>query len=160
MDSDEIALVASPPESTPVPILVAPSRKVTMPVGVALVAAFGWWLWLSRKEPMGRLVTGVAAWLFLADLFVPAYRNNYNDVLILNVAALGLILSAGVPYGLWACGVALLLGWGIDLLVPTQAWLINLPSLCFTVAAILFLFSFDKRLKPGKLPPRRPVRTA
>ena len=41
---------------------------------------------------------------------------------------------------LWPCVVALPLGWYVYLAVPDQAAVINLPTLCFTVGALLFLF--------------------
>ena len=57
------------------------------PVLLAWVAPFLVWLWFSRKLSLEILLPAVAAWAFLADLFVPAYRNSYNDVLILDVMA-------------------------------------------------------------------------
>ena len=97
------------------------------------------WLWLTRNQQIEKLLLGVAAWFFLIDLFLPAYRNNYNDVLILNVAALGLIASTTFPLAGWACVLALPLGWIVYVAAPTQPWLINLSSFFFTLGAILFL---------------------
>jgi hypothetical protein len=100
----------------------------------------GIWLWFSRRYPAERLLSRLAAWLFLVDLFLPAFRNSYNDVLILNVVAAGLIATERLPWGLWPCLLALPLGWGVYAFSPDQAWLINLPSLSFTLGALLFLF--------------------
>jgi hypothetical protein len=98
------------------------------------------WLWMTRDQRIEILLLGVAAWFFLADLFVPAYRNSYNDVLILNVMALGLIAAPMFRRIDWACLLlALPLGWIIYVVAPTQAWLINLPSFFFTLGVILFL---------------------
>jgi len=43
----------------------------------------------------------------------------------------------------------LVLGLGIYITAPTQAWLINLPTLLFTIGAALFLFS-PKNLQMAK----------
>ena len=114
-------------------------------------ALFIGWLWMTRDQRIEILLLGVAAWFFLADLFVPAYRNSYNDVLILNVAALGIIAVPTFLRASWVCLLlALPLGWIIYVVAPTQAWLIDLPSLFFTLGASLFLvasLSFPKYQK-------------
>jgi len=107
---------------------------------LAVVAPFGIWLWYSRNLRAEDLLPGLAGWLFLADLFLPAYRNNYNDVLILDVVAAGLVASMRFPWAAWPCALALPVGWAVYAFEPEQAWLINLPSAFFTVGAILFLF--------------------
>ncbi|HUB68119.1 MAG TPA: glycosyltransferase 87 family protein [Candidatus Methylacidiphilales bacterium] len=122
------------------------------PVELALVAPFGLWLWLSRGERAEKLLAGMAAWLFLADFFLPAYRNSYVDVLIINLAGLGLISSAKFPVELWPCLPALPVGWAVYLLaVPsTPAWIINLPAFLFTTGAIFFLFFSSISVKPAR----------
>jgi hypothetical protein len=107
---------------------------------LAVAVAFGLWLGWSRRRRMEELLVGLAAWFFLADLCLPAYRNSYNDVLILNVVALGLVASARNPWAVWPCLLALPLGWGVYVVAPTEAWIINLPSFFFALGAILFLF--------------------
>jgi len=109
------------------------------PFVLAVAVPFSLWLWLSRRQPTERLLPGLAACFFLADLFLPAYRDNYNDVLILNFVALGLIASTRFPWtACHAGGVAD--GWAVYAFAPEQVWLINLPTLFFTLGAILFLF--------------------
>ncbi len=120
-----------------------------LPVLLVAGIPFALWLWFSRMERIERLLVGLAAWMFIIDLFLPAYRNNYNDLLILNVFALGLIGASRIPWGMWPCMIALPLGWYVYLAVPEQPWIINLPSFCFTVGAILFLFL------PGSSPQRQ-----
>jgi hypothetical protein len=112
---------------------------------LAVAAAFGLWLGWLRRRPVEELLAGVAAWFFLADLCLPAYRNSYNDVLILNVVALGLVGSARIPWAVWPCLLALPLGWGVYIMAPTAAWLINLPSVFFMLGAVLFLFFAGRR---------------
>ena len=107
------------------------------------------WLWRSRELRIEALLAGIAVWFFVIDLFLPAYRNSYNDVLILNVVALGLMTATKVSRGIWPCLLALVLGLGIYITAPTQAWLINLPTLLFTIGAALFLFS-PKNLQMAK----------
>jgi hypothetical protein len=104
------------------------------------------WLWLSRAAPVEGLLVGLAAWMFILDLFLPSYRNNYNDILILNIFALALIRSSRIPWGVWPCLVAIPLGWYVYAAVPEQAVVINLPTFCFTVGVLVFLFSSSASL--------------
>lgn len=122
-----------------------------LPLILALVVSFALWLWLSRDQRLEALLLGMTAWLFLADFFLPAYRNSYNDVLILNVLALALVTSPRIPRAAWPCMVALPLGWGIYVIAPTQAWLINLPTLFFTLSALLLLFFSNNRASGPKV---------
>jgi len=117
---------------------------------LAVAAPFGFWLWLSRKQPAERLLPGLAAWFFLADLFLPAYRDSYNDVLILDVVLLGIVTaqkfpSEKFPWAAWPCALALPVGWAVYGFAPEAAWVIDLPALFFTLGAILFLFLFNER---------------
>jgi hypothetical protein len=116
-----------------------------LPLLLVAVVPFGFWLWLSREQPAERLLPGLAAWFFVADLFLPAYRNSYNDVLILNVIALALVTARKIPWTLAPCALALPLGWYIYVVAPEEPWLINLPTACFTLSAVLLLFLFTKR---------------
>ena len=122
---------------------------------LAAVAPFGIWLWYSRQMRVADLLPALAAWLFLADLFLPAYRNNYNDVLILDVIAAGLVASTRSPWASWPCALALPIGWAVHGFEPEQAWLINLPSALFTVGAImaafLVTFLFNNRVGSRKV---------
>ena len=110
------------------------------------------WLWLSRRGEGRRLLLGVACWLFLADLCLPAYRNIYNDVFILNVAALALIAGGDfVPWGARLCFAALPLGWAMAWFAPRDDLLTDLPSLVFTLGAALLLFWFNFPASPRKV---------
>ncbi len=88
---------------------------------------------------MERLLPGLAAWFFLADFFLPAYRDSYNDVLILDVVLLGLVSARSMPWAVWPCVAALPLGWAVYGLTWDEAWLINLPTACLAVGAVLFV---------------------
>jgi hypothetical protein len=125
-----------------------------VPVMLVLLAAvvpFGFWLYHSRDEPVEKLLPGLAAWFFLIDLFLPAFRDSYNDVLIINVLALALISSNRFPWAAWPCVAALPLGWAVYAFSPEQAWLINLPALFFTLGSILVVFLFNNRATARKL---------
>jgi hypothetical protein len=111
-----------------------------LPVLLAAIVPYALWLWLSRREKFEALLVGLVAWMFLIDLFLPSYRNNYNDVLIFNLVALGLITTSRIPWGLWPCLVALPFGWIVYAAVPEQTWVINLPTFLFTLGALGFLF--------------------
>ena len=102
--------------------------------------SYGVWLWRWRDEPAERLLPGLAAWLFVVDFFLPAYRNNYNDVLILNVVALALVGARRVPWIVWLCLLALPIGWGVFVLAPMHDWMINLPSAFYLAGAVGVIF--------------------
>jgi hypothetical protein len=130
------------------------------PLLLVVAAGFALWLAWTQRRPMDSLLAGLAAWMFLADLFLPAFRNNYNDVLILDVIAAGLIAArldgAGrIPWAVWVVMAALPVGWLVYGFVPEQfsvsflsdatamqlaTAVINLPTALFTIAAVMFLF--------------------
>jgi len=122
-----------------------------MPPHLLIAIPFILWLWFSRKQSTEALLPGVVAWLFLVDLFLPAYRNSYNDVLILNFVALGFLASTRISRATWLCLLALPLGWSIYALSPNQPWLINLPSFLFAFSTVLFLFLFNNRAITHKM---------
>ncbi len=122
------------------------------PVVLLAVIPFAVWLWLSRRQKAGSLLPALAAWLFLIDLFLPAFRNSYNDVLILNLVAAGLLVAKGIPWAVWPCFLALPVGWAVYALLPEQPWLINLPTIFFTLGAILFLFPPNFRQAEARTP--------
>jgi len=111
-----------------------------LPVLLVSVVLFGIWLWFSRAQSMARLLPALAAWFFIIDLFLPSYRNNYNDVLILNVIAAGVLASTKIPWGIWPCLLALPAGWIVYGATFGKPWMIDAPSLLFTLGAVLFLF--------------------
>ena len=110
------------------------------PFLLAVGALFALWLGWSRGQAAERLLPGLAAWFFLADLCLPAYRNSYNDVLILDVVLAGLVTVKTFPWAAWPCALALPVGWAVYVFSPEEAWLIDLPALLFTLGAVLFLF--------------------
>jgi hypothetical protein len=123
-----------------------------LPLLLAVAIPFFIWLWFLRGLPVERLVPGLAAWLFLVDLFLPAYRNSYNDVMIINVFAVGLVASANFPRAAILCALALPIGWCVYAFAPEQPWLINLPTFLFTAAAVWFVFLIN--LKGTRKPSR------
>jgi hypothetical protein len=132
---------------------LVPLSNDVLPLMAAVI--FGVWLWLSRGQPEARLLPGLAAWFFLADLFLPAYRNSYNDVLMLDVVLVALVMAKKFSWEVWPCVAALPVGWAVYAWAPEQAWLINLPTFCFTVGAILFVarstFLFNNRARSRKV---------
>ncbi len=120
-----------------------------LPVLLVIIAPFGLWLWLTRAHPVERLLPALAAWFFVIDLFLPSFRNSYNDVMILNIAALGLLGSARIPWGIWPCLLAVVAGWVVYGFNIHRAWMIDVPSFLFTLGAILFLW--DEGLKEGRI---------
>ena len=93
---------------------------------------------------------GLAAWFFITDLFLPAYRDSYNDVLILNLVFAGFVAAKTFPWAAWPCVAALPIGLAIYLFSPELPWLINLPTLLFTVSAVLFIFLFAVTMSPQR----------
>jgi hypothetical protein len=120
-----------------------------LPLLLAVTIPFLVWLWLSRGQAVGRLLAGIAAWLFIVDLFLPAYRNSYNDVMIINVVAVGLVAATKLPWAAVLCALALPVGWGVYVWAPEQPWVIDLPTLFFTTGAVLFVFQVDRFLSPA-----------
>lgn len=113
------------------------------PPFLAATAAYLIWLWMTRGQPMERLLLGVAGWFFLIDLFLPAYRDSYNDVLIVNIMALALAGSAQLAWGIRLCFLALPAGWAIFYFAPMHDWLIDLPSFFLALGAMLLIFWFN-----------------
>lgn len=110
-----------------------------LPLLLAVGILFVLWLWLSRAQKIDRLLTGMAAWFFLGDLFLPALRFSYHDVFILNVVFAGIVATRKLSPTTWLCLLALPIGWSIYLYFPTEKWWINLPAFLFTLGAILSL---------------------
>jgi hypothetical protein len=112
-----------------------------------VTAAYLAWLAWSRRGAEARLLLGVAIWLFFADLCLPAYRNIYNDVQILNLVALGLIAAGRgpVPWGVRICFLALPVGWVIAGFAPRDDLLTDLPSLVLLAGAVLLFFGSTSR---------------
>jgi hypothetical protein len=126
-----------------------------LPLLLMVAAPFAFWLWLSRGLSAERLLPGLAAWFFLTDLFLPAYRDSYNDVLILDVVLLGFVVATKFPWAAWPCVIALPVGWVVYVFAPEQAWLINLPTALFTLGAVLVVecstFLFNNRAGSRKV---------
>jgi Glycosyltransferase family 87 len=130
------------------------SNVSALPVALALVALIALWFWVSRSQPEDVLLIGIAAWAFLADLFIPAPRNSYNDPVILNVLAFLLIMRTRHSWMAWLLLASWPVGWIIGEMLPRQKWIINLPTTIMIVAALLVLLrpAFEKtKQKPTEL---------
>ena len=104
-----------------------------LPPLLVLLALCGTWAWLARRQDDGKILLGVALWMFLADFFLPAYRNNYNDVF--GFAALAMAISLrGKPAAAW--WLAMVPGWWVLAVMPKPRWLINLPTVTLLALAI------------------------
>ena len=124
-----------------------------LPVTLALVALIGAWFWFSRSQSEEVLLMGIAAWSFLGDFFLPAYRNSYNDAMILNVVALGLIIRTRHSWILLLLLAAWLAGWGVMAMIPHAKLAINLPTLIMIAASVLMLaLPFFEKTKPEPAP--------
>ena len=109
------------------------------PLLLVVAVGFGTWLALTLRRVPESLLAGLAAWIFLADLFLPAYRDSYNDVLALDVFA-ACIVTAAMGKILWAigpCAIALPFGVLVYLLAPEQPTVINFPTALFTIGAVI-----------------------
>ena len=108
------------------------------PVGSAapllvLFALCAGWAWLARRQDTGEFLLGVALWMFLADFFLPAYRNNYNDVLGFAALAMAISLRGKLAPAWW---LAMAPGWWVLATIPKTRWMINLPTLTLLALAI------------------------
>jgi hypothetical protein len=118
------------------------------PLLLVIAVAFGIWLTLTARRAPEGLLAGLAAWMFLADFFLPAYRDNYNDVLILDVVAVGLVTAAKIPWAIWPCAIALPFGLLDYLVAPVQVAAINFPTALLTIAAVMFVAPLAHRRVP------------
>jgi len=109
----------------------------TWPFLLVFTAGIGAWYWFSRRSSLTDQLVGIASWSFLADWFLPAYRNPYNDVLILAWMAVSLLSHRRA---FWGSLLALPLGWLLVSTMPSARWHIHLPTLVFLVSALLTLF--------------------
>jgi hypothetical protein len=107
--------------------------------GVLLFAA--WVVWTWHRGDLPRRLLGLAAWAYLLDFFLPAYRNTYNDVLALNFIALGVLVAPRfwLPQAVAVLGLAA--GVYVYIAAPEVAWQIDLPALLFALSAVLYLFA-------------------
>lgn len=110
-----------------------------LPVLLALVSLIGIWFWLSRGQLDEVLLVGIVAWSFLGDLFLPAPRNSYNDVQILNLLALGLLVRGRPSWIAWLLLASWPMNWAVMAALPREKWIINFPSVVMMAAAVLML---------------------
>ncbi len=108
---------------------------------VAAVPFAAWCWWIGRRIDLPRLLLGLAAWMYLLDFFLPSYRNSYNDVLALDVLALGVLVAPRFWLPHLSTGLALLAGLVVYIYSPEVAWVIDLPAMLFALSAVLYLFA-------------------
>jgi hypothetical protein len=118
------------------------------PALLVIVVGFGIWLAITFRSAPEGLLAGLAAWIFLADFFLPAYRDTYNDVLILDVFAAGLAVAAKVPWAVWPCALALPFGLMVWFFAPEQVVIINFPSALLAIGAVMFTATLVNRRDP------------
>ena len=123
-----------------------------LPVLLTGLTSFGIWAWLARRQSNGRLLLGLAAWMFLIDLFLPAYRDSYNDVLAIAFIATGLVAAPRLSPAIVATLLAIVAGGLVYFFAPEQAWLIDIPSALFAFSAVLFLAAPEVGPKLDSLP--------
>lgn len=121
------------------------------PVVLLLVGLITAWFWFARTLPDPPMFIGLAAWAFMIDFFLPAYRNSYTDVMILSMLALCLVSFRKPNWTVWLLLLAWPLGWVVLELMPLQKFVINLPTLVMVAAAVMFL------LKPRYEGPLRQI---
>ncbi len=115
------------------------------PLLLVLTAGIGGWYWWSRRLELTDQLTGIAAWIFLADWFLPAYRAPYNDVLVLGWLALALLARRRA---FWVALAALPLGWVMVSTTPSARWPLHLPTLLFLVSTAVTLGRVRVRKTP------------
>jgi hypothetical protein len=107
----------------------------------ALLLLLAGWTWANRDAGDGLLLSGLASWSFLADFFLPAYRNPYNDVMIL--ITVGCLVCQTRPQWfqppLIFALCALPLGWILVSTHPDSVWWIHLPTFAWLSVALLAL---------------------
>ena len=86
-----------------------------------------------------RVLAGLAAWSFLTDAFLPAYRYPYGDVMVLNVLAMLAVAGGWRLTAVVAAGAGMLAGVAMHGIHPPSAGWIFLPSAGFALAALAML---------------------
>lgn len=125
---------------------------------IALLAALGLlfaaWLWPARRVGDEAFLLGLAAWSFLLDAFLPAFRFPYTDVMILNILALipAIACARKAAYGLALLAIAL--GICMVSILPPAPWPLYLPSVAMAFLAMLAIQQSASRrtLKPTRTP--------
>ena len=103
------------------------------PLGLALAAGIGGWFWWCRKADEMTWLAGIVAWFFLTDWFLPAYRNPYNDVLVLGALALALLMG---KKSFWLALSGVPVGFLLYQIMPTARWQIFVPTVLLLAAAV------------------------
>jgi hypothetical protein len=105
----------------------------------ALGALFAAWLWPARRAGDAVFLLGLAAWAYLLDLFLPAYRYPYSDVMILNTLALipAIVSARKAAYGISLAAIAL--GVCMVSFLPPAPWPLYLPTVALVFLAMLML---------------------
>lgn len=117
------------------------------PLGLALAAGIGGWFWWRRKADEMTWMAGIVTWFFLTDWFLPAYRNPYNDVLVLGVLALALQMGRRA---FWLALLGLPAGWLLYQVMPTARWQIHVPTVLLLTAGIGVLLPKRKSRKAAR----------
>ncbi|MDB6132186.1 MAG: hypothetical protein JWM59_429 [Verrucomicrobiales bacterium] len=101
-------------------------------IGWAVLAAGAGWL-MMRRDGAGsaRFQWGVSAWIYVGDYLLPAYRYNYNHILLWPVLLLGLTALEGTARKVWM-GLAA----GILILHTATWWL---PKACLPWPGVVAL---------------------
>jgi len=123
-----------------------PLERIPVQVVPAIAAGFFClWLWFTRKIEADLLLPGLAASFFLIDLFLPVFRESYNDVLVLPLAGSALAVTSRFPWALGFCLLALPCGWLVYALTLDDPIMIDLPPIFFSIGSLFFLFFIDNR---------------
>ncbi len=125
-----------------------------LPVLALFLALAGAWFWRARGAALPVLLAGSAALAFGLDFFLPALRNNYNDVLILNAAALGgMALAPRWRHWLWPLMLA---GSAAGIAALVFTWrspaAINLSTLFYVAGALLIRLAVSVKIDETPVP--------
>jgi hypothetical protein len=109
----------------------------------ALITLLALWWWRMRRVNDEVLwITGLAAWCWWLDFFLPAYRHPYNDV-----AALLVMLCAlrARPVAFWLAAAAIPAGIVLYNVVPGARWQIHIPTVLAGAAALVLCVPWRRR---------------
>jgi hypothetical protein len=126
-----------------------------LPVMLTFGALFAVWLWWRRRQTVETLLPGIAAWLFLADFFLPTTRWGYYDITIINVVLAEIVMAKKFPWAMVPCLLALPLMWSFLAVSSVPLFLRYLAVSLLALGAILSLFWF--RAKGEREPNAGPI---
>ena len=106
--------------------------------GLAMAGALGWMIWKKFRGPV--LFWAAIAWIAAGDFLIPAFRHNYNDVMVLPMMLFGVAALEGrenARYWSRACFAAVAALWLMWVIPSAMRWLLPMPSFSLFLLSLI-----------------------